>query len=649
MEVTGRRVPHRTHLLSLLFVLIPALVPFHANAAGLEGVLDQPFGTDGKVTTAVGPSEDVAAATAVQPDGKIVVAGSANNGSGSDFAVVRYNKNGSLDTSFDTDGKVLTPIGSEDLGRAMVLQPDGKIVVAGGAYGSNYDFAIVRYNPNGSLDTSFSSDGKVTTPIGSAHDIAVALALQPDGKLVAAGSSDTASDNDFAVVRYNADGSPDTSFDTDGKVTTSVATFDDVHGVALQADGKIVVVGSSYNGSNYDFSLVRYNTDGSPDMSFDGDGKVTTSLGSGYDDGRAVVVQPDGKIVVAGSAFLVGSQTAFAMARYKSDGSLDSTFGMDGKAYAQETSISVLSAVALQPDGRIVGAGYATTSGTQYFALVRLKPSGNLDPAFDYNGTLNISVGTGSQAATAVALQPDGKIVAAGYGAAGAFNDFAVVRFIGDATAPYAARMIGVPSYSTALTRGLAWTASDDNTGVKNFDVRYRSAAYNSSSYGSYSTLKSATTLPYGSFTGSVGRTYCFFVRGRDYAGNVGLYGDESCMELPVDERTMAAGGTWSKFASSSYYRGTGMVSSSSGSTLKLSVRYRHLGVLVTTCSGCGTIKVYLGSTLLKTVNLSASSTHRKVLIAIDSSAGVKGGTLTIKQASGGKKVYIDGVKVSLA
>jgi uncharacterized delta-60 repeat protein len=168
---------------------------------------------------------------------------------------------GDLDTSFDTDGKVTTDFGaSSDSASSIALQSDGKIVVAGYSYnGSNYDFAVVRYNTNGSLDTSFDTDGKVTTDFGAQSDYAKSVALQSDGKIVVAGYSYNGSNYDFAVVRYNTNGSLDTSFDTDGKVTTDFgASSDYAESVALQSDGKIVVAGTSYNGSNYDFAVVRY-------------------------------------------------------------------------------------------------------------------------------------------------------------------------------------------------------------------------------------------------------------------------------------------------------------------------------------------------------------------------------------------------------
>ncbi len=198
-------------------------------AGALDETFNPAFDVDGKVTTAILSGEDTAYAVAIQPDGKTVAAGVSHNGSNLDFALVRYNLDGSLDTTFDGDGKLTTAILSgHDVARAIAIQADGKIVVAGySANGSNYDFALARYNADGSLGTSFDSDGKVTTAIFSGDDHARAIAIQSDGKIVVAGDTYNGSDYDFALVRYNTDGSLDTSFDSDGIATTGILSSDD--------------------------------------------------------------------------------------------------------------------------------------------------------------------------------------------------------------------------------------------------------------------------------------------------------------------------------------------------------------------------------------------------------------------------------------
>jgi uncharacterized delta-60 repeat protein len=294
---------------------------------------------------------------------------------------------GDLDPTFGLHGLVTTSFGgSHDYGRGVAIQTDGKTVVAGESYGpGDYDFAVARYNPDGSLDTAFSGDGKLTTDFGSPYDYAFGVAIQADGKIVVAGHSN----GDFAVARYNADGSLDTSLDGDGKLTTDFgSTSDGAYSVAIQADGKIVVAGSSYNsGSKDDFAVARYNTDGSLDTLFDGDGKLTTGFVS-FSEDRAdcVAIQADGKIVVAGhSRNGASGPRDFAVARYNTNGSLDTSFDSDGKLTTNFGSSDYAYGVAIQADGKIVVAGM---SGGD-FAVARYEgidiPVGD----YDQNGTVD--------------------------------------------------------------------------------------------------------------------------------------------------------------------------------------------------------------------------------------------------------------------
>jgi len=349
-----------------------------ATTFAADGDLDTTFDGDGKVTTAIGSGEDQAYGVAIQSDGKIVVAGRSWNGVNDDFAIVRYNTDGTPDASFDTDGKVTTAIGSgEDRANGVAIQSDGKIVVAGyRIINDNYDFAVVRYNTDGTPDASFDTDGKVTTAIGSGNDFAYGVAIQSDGKIVVAGRSLNGATYDFAVVRYNTDGSLDTTFDTDGKVTTDIGSSHDfAYGVAIQSDGKIVVAGYSIISGNYDVAVVRYNTDGSPDTGFDTDGKVTTDISSS-DYANGVAIQSDGKIVVAGHSSN-GVNFDFAVVRYNTNGSLDTTFDTDGKVTtAIGSGEDQANGVAIQSDGKIVVAGYSNISGNYDFAVVRYQ-SGN--------------------------------------------------------------------------------------------------------------------------------------------------------------------------------------------------------------------------------------------------------------------------------
>ncbi|MEO7539804.1 MAG: delta-60 repeat domain-containing protein [Pyrinomonadaceae bacterium] len=336
------------------------------------GGLDPTFGVNGKLTSDFGSSE-FAYSMAVQTDGKIVAVGTAiavGNNSNFDFAVFRYNADGSLDTSFDADGKVTTNISIDypyhDSAHAVAIQSDGKIVAAGASNASGDRFALVRYNTDGSLDNSFGTGGKVITvsEYGTINDIAI----QTDGKIVVAAVYD------FTIARYNSNGSLDASFGTGGIVRTDFATMGQAaYAVDVQTDGKIVAAGNAglcnEDDCSLDFAVARYNSDGSLDTSFDLDGKLTTTFGAPAESANAVVVQADGKIVAAGGAGMVGG--GFAVARYNGDGSLDTTFDGDGKVTIGN-DYDFASGVALQPDGRIVASGYSYFMAYD-FALVRLN------------------------------------------------------------------------------------------------------------------------------------------------------------------------------------------------------------------------------------------------------------------------------------
>jgi uncharacterized delta-60 repeat protein len=407
------------------------------SAQATPGALDPSFGTGGEVTTAIGPGRDWANALTLQLDGKLVAAGTSYNASDEDMSIARYNPDGSLDTSFNGTGTVTTAIGSaDDFASQVVLQPDGKLVAAGGSQnGSGDDFALARYNPDGSLDTNFNGSGTVTTPISSADDYASDLVLQPDGKLVAAGASFNGSSYDFALARYNPDGSLDTSFHGTGTVTTAIGAGSDVaSALVLQPDGKLVAAGFSNNGSNNDFALVRYNPDGSLDTNFNGTGKVTTAIGPGFDAAHALVLQPDGKLVAVGHSYN-GTDADFALARYNPDGSLDTGFNGTGKVTTPiGPGNDEANAVALRQDGKLVVAGATGNGSNSDFALARYNPDGSLDTSFNGGGTLMTAVGSSGDGAYALALQPDGKPIAAGYTDYPNDEDFALVRYLDSST-----------------------------------------------------------------------------------------------------------------------------------------------------------------------------------------------------------------------
>jgi uncharacterized delta-60 repeat protein len=351
-------------------------------------------------------------------------------------ALPAFGQAGSLDASFSSDGKATADFSRRgDFAGAVAIQADGKIVVAGGSAwdGSNPKFALARYNTNGTLDASFGGDGRVTTDFTTRLDAAWGVAIQADGKIVAAGDAGLDSSNSrFAVARYNPNGTLDTTFSGDGKVTTQFTRRDDdVAGLAIQADGKILVSGgANSSGSNPRSAIARYNTNGKLDTSFGGDGKVTTDLTAGNDFFNTVVVQADGKILAAGLGTPSGSRARFALARYNEDGTLDTSFSTDGKVLTNFTRWQdSVQNLALQADGKIVAAGIAGAGGSNArFALARYNPGGTLDTSFSGDGKLTTDFTSKYDAAYDVVLQADGKIVAAGE-APGSGGRFALARY----------------------------------------------------------------------------------------------------------------------------------------------------------------------------------------------------------------------------
>jgi uncharacterized delta-60 repeat protein len=412
-QLTLSRLVNST--LGLLLCLFVALGG-PAVALAAPGDLDPSFGTGGTVITSFGGT-DVASAVVIQPDGKLVVAGRTNIAGNTVFALARYNPNGGLDPAFGTGGLVTTDFGSTDQAFAVALQGDGKIVTAG-RRGS--DVIVARYNANGSVDSSFgSTTGRVITNFGATEQ-ALALVLQPDGKIVVAGRTNKPAPSgnfDFALARYEASGTLDLTFGTAGLVTTDFGgSVDRAFAMALQPDGKLVVVGDS----DANFALARYDSNGSLDASFGAGGKVITSFG-GTDQASAVILQPDGKLVVAGQTD-TGISIDFALARYMPDGSLDGTFGSGGRVTTNFTGNSddLGSAVVLQSDGKIVVGGTSEDN----FALARYTPEGALDIPFGIEGKVTTNLG-GEDVLHALALEPDGAIVAVGESA----DRFALARY----------------------------------------------------------------------------------------------------------------------------------------------------------------------------------------------------------------------------
>lgn len=435
-------------------------------------------GGTGKITNlAIGAGNDYGTAVALQSDGKIVLVGQCTNGADWDFCVARVLPDGTLDSSFDGpsgvgNGKFLLPIGSGyGAANAVAVQPDGKIVLAGScSNGAIQEFCVARLNADGTLDSSFdgpsgNGDGKFLLPINPSYNTANAIALQPDGKILLAGMCGSpGGPSRFCASRLHVDGTLDVSFDGPGVAGNGkfelpqIEQFQETaNAIAVQSDGKILLAGSCFNMNATvaaNFCIARLNADGSFDASFDGpnvtpgNGKFWVDVSTNYDQANAMSLQPDGKILLAGSCSSPAtSANSFCLARLNADGSLDS--GFDGPSNVGNGKVilpvggssETIYAMTLQPDGKIVLAGRCVVTSQIYFCMARLNADGSLDASFDSagipsNGKFILPLGTGDDNARAIALQTDGKILVAGYCDNGANQDVCVARVHGG---PFAA------------------------------------------------------------------------------------------------------------------------------------------------------------------------------------------------------------------
>jgi uncharacterized delta-60 repeat protein len=386
--------------------------------------------------------------TALQSDGKLVMVGYIYEGGITPkIAVSRLNTDGTLDNSFNGDGKIITNIGSaNEEGKSVVIASDGKIYVSGfHNTGLKYNYALVRYTSTGTEDLTFSTDGIESLSISSEDDIANCMMFQPDGKLLMAGYSGLKSDYGYplysngkiSIARYDVNAqSLDPTFNSTGFNTLDIqAGPEQITCMAIQSDGKIVVAGeskSSNSSSSYmDFFVARFNADGTLDNTFGNSGSVVTSIGSRDDKINEVLILPDGKIVVAGYSDN-GSNLDIAIAKYSSNGSLDTNFDGDGMKTISIGSYdeTVIGLFYDSADGLIVGFRNAINSGDNQCGLLRLKQNGQLDNAL---GTflMSLSSGFASERPYAMTTQSDGKIIMVGKSKTnGGNNDFFATRIL---------------------------------------------------------------------------------------------------------------------------------------------------------------------------------------------------------------------------
>jgi uncharacterized delta-60 repeat protein len=394
---------------------------------GQDGQLDLSFGISGIVTTQISDYDDYCFDVAIQPDGKIVAVGQSQNYFNKEYCVVRYNPDGNIDLGFGVNGIIKGDFGFGGYNIATCVEiVNDKVLVAGWGYaGFNDNSFVVRFNDDGTPDSSFGTNGWsiiVYDTISYLTFRFIDMAIQQDGKIVLAAIEGTSGgDEDFAVVRLTSDGIPDSSFDNDGRAITQFYPFytDGPSSVILDASGKIVTAGLAYQSS----ALVRYNSDGTLDESFGTGGKIESdTLGWGNSYTVSVALAPNSKILIACTT----EGVSFKVARFNDDGTLDSTFGVNGLAEMDVEGYAM--AMSVQEDNKIVLAGAAYGNIEMFFGIGRFLPNGDVDSTFGSNGFVTTEISSFCYA-RASAIQPDGKIIAAGQARKNANYAFALARY----------------------------------------------------------------------------------------------------------------------------------------------------------------------------------------------------------------------------
>lgn len=359
-----------------------------------DGSIDTSFGSGGKVVTDLFNSGEQALDIAIQTDGRILIAGYFDNGNDNGACVIRYTTEGDLDPSFGSNGLVTyDQPGFDEKGSGIAIQPDGKVIMVGSTtVNGTSDVLLVRFETDGSPDSTFGGNGTVVTDIEAMDDYGEKLALQDNLNIVVAATSRLSSGFAMVAMRFLPDGQLDTDFDGDG---LAVAPFssgsEQARGIAIQTDQKLILAGNTFNGTNFDLALARFSTNGATDNSFDGDGLVETDLAGQHDFLGNVVFQRGGRIIVCGWT-QNGSDYNYALARYLSDGTLDGDFDGDGMTTTDFFgSPDYATALALQSDGRIVLAG--RSGFTPDFSIARYKaPLAAFQALLDQWGNIQITV-----------------------------------------------------------------------------------------------------------------------------------------------------------------------------------------------------------------------------------------------------------------
>lgn len=405
---------------------------------GVMPVLAQPgspdlnFDGNGRTWVDMGATSEGATAVMALPDGKVLISGMVQV-SDIKFGLTRLNPDGSVDNTFGFGGKVITDVGSANaFCYKGGLTPDGKILQVGyGQVGPEVKMILVRYLENGALDNTFGNGGIATIGMAGLQMAALGYTFQPDRKMVLTGIYDDGF-TWFLLMRVNDDGSLDTSFDGDGYKTFAAGIVDNAGwDVAVQPDGKIVMVGDCELPGGEEYCVVsRCMSDGQDDTDFGNSGTTLIDYGSQLNHGRAVQLQADGKIIVGGYAN-TGGDDFFTIARLLDDGTLDLTYGTNGKSFCTFSGGNAqVRDLTMQADGKVILAGIASNGTDSDMAMVRYKTDGNLDADFGAVGRVLTDFGFGSDQAVGCAMTSDQLILLAGNSSNGTENDFAVARYI---------------------------------------------------------------------------------------------------------------------------------------------------------------------------------------------------------------------------
>jgi uncharacterized delta-60 repeat protein len=402
-----------------------------ASSVGFSQVItpDLTFGNQGTVVHDVNTNEDVFNDMTRQTDGKLLAVGYSVQQAQKEVSLMRFNANGSVDSSFGLNGFTEMNVGPiHSTAKAVCLQADGKILVTG-YYDNNFfnDAFIARFDTTGDPDSTFGNTGLITYVIGTQYDEFHDIAVQADGKIIVAGRTWQNNSYDFVVMRVMPDGSADSTFGVNGLVTTDFnGNYDCITSLMLLANGQILVSGHTEIGASY-FAAAKYNSDGSPDNTFGTNGKLSVGSGSRFDRCYGQTILSDSSIILAGK-YHNSNVDALMLVKLNEDGLPDTLFGVGGvRLYPTVNTTDVLTDIVTQTDGKLIACGMGDGNKAM---LMRILPDGTPDSTFGNQGIYSGNNGGMQAGLNALILLPDHSVVAAGFIDNGSDFDFMVSKVL---------------------------------------------------------------------------------------------------------------------------------------------------------------------------------------------------------------------------